>query len=81
MRQGHKETIDFYKLYLKTHPNSSRVAFNLGMAYKDEGNTSLAKKYLEDCQRLLPADTSMSKFSREFIRKRLPKILDDLKAG
>ena len=79
MRQGRKETIEFYELYLKTHPNSSRIAFNLGLEYKQEGNISLAKKYLQDCQQLLQNDTSISKFSRDYICKKLPRLLDDLK--
>ncbi len=78
MREGRKQTIEFYELYLKTHPDSSRIAFNLGMEYKENGNISLAKKYLQYCQQLLPKDTTISKFSRDYIYKKLPQLLDDL---
>ena len=73
-----KEAIEVYKNYLVTHPDSSRVAFILGQALKENGEYQSAFNYLQKSLNLLPADQTVSEFSRNFIETRLPRLIKEI---
>jgi tetratricopeptide (TPR) repeat protein len=74
-----KEAIEIYKDYLNAHPDSSRVAFILAQALKENGDYQSALSYLRQSMELLPGDGSVSDFSRNFIRNHIPQLLEEIK--
>lgn len=73
-----KEAIEIYKDYLSAHPDSSRVAFILGQALKENGDYQSAFSYLQKSMNLLPGDRTVSEFSRNFIQTHLPQLIKEL---
>jgi predicted Zn-dependent protease len=74
-----KEAIEVYKNYLIVHPNSARVAFILAQALKENGDYQSAFTYLQQSINLLPADGSVSDFSRNFIQTKVPVLMEEIK--
>lgn len=74
-----KEAIEIYKDYLNAHPDSSRVAFILAQALKENGDYQSAFSYLRQSMELLPGDGSVSDFSRTFIQNHIPQLLEEIK--
>lgn len=75
-----KEAIEVYKNYLVAHPHSARVAFILAQALKENGDYQSAFTYLQQSVNLLPADGSVSDFSRNFIRSNVPILMEEIKS-
>lgn len=75
-----QEAIEVYKRYLLTHPTSSRVAFILAQALKENGDYRSAFQYLQQSLNLLASDIGMSEFSRKFIQSNVPKMMAELEA-
>lgn len=75
-----QEAIEVYKNYLTAHPSSSRVAFILAQALKENGDYQSAFKYFQQSLRLLASDIEMSEFSRKFIQTNIPKMMAELES-